>query len=677
MNTIIQSNKRRMAMLKHSIKLLAIVFFIALPMTIFAGETGKITGTVVDKENGNVLPGVNVLLEGTSMGAATNTDGEFVILFVPPALYNIKFTYIGYADVTIKNVRATKDLTTNLYSIELTPEAIEGQEVIVIAEKPLIEINATNEVRVIRAEDIQNMPVRGYSSIVALQTGVVSAGSDLHVRGGRADEVGYYIDGVYVNNPYSSLGGAGTAGEGIAAAPARGTMEVPNTALEEISFQAGGFNAEYGSANSGIISATTKEGREKLQASFESLTDGVFPTSGNPSAFSYGYNLISGAISGPLPGINAIRYSFSGEFRNLDDAKSTWGSHPVYTGALNLETGLPANGEEFVDANGNGVWDKQNYWEINGVGYSNPLIGPALETAEEYVDANGNGKYDAFHISGDDIEYKKGPLPNNGSTRSMWNGNIVVNMKDFIGLPFKLKAGGSSFNEERSSYIHGSSLFNYYNDNGILKLRFPKNESSTSTLYARLTGALMENTYLSFQVSQFRDQYEEYDPMFGEGKGSFLFDDGSTSEAYPFLQYGKRYDYAAESWVTPLLQTAGVRPALVDSVAQFDFAGRVWDDYTKQDMSYLGITGSITKQMGHHELKAGLDIRDYTIRYYRIAAPIRLASTLQQTSPYSSAQKDSLIGTSYDTDENDEISGEEYDTYYDKTIFDAYMNAYA
>ena len=386
-------------MLKHSIKLLAIVFFIALPMTIFAGETGKITGTVVDKENGNVLPGVNVLLEGTSMGAATNTDGEFVILFVPPALYDIKFTYIGYADITIKDVRATKDLTTNLYSIELTPEAIEGQEVIVIAEKPLIEINATNEVRVIRAEDIQNMPVRGYSSIVALQTGVVSAGSDLHVRGGRADEVGYYIDGVYVNNPYSSLGGAGTAGEGIAAAPARGTMEVPNTALEEISFQAGGFNAEYGSANSGIISATTKEGREKLQASFESLTDGVFPTSGNPSAFSYGYNLISGAISGPLPGINAIRYSFSGEFRNLDDAKSTWGSHPVYTGALNLETGLPANGEEFVDANGNGVWDKQNYWEINGVGYSNPLIGPALETAEEYVDANGNGKYDAFHIS--------------------------------------------------------------------------------------------------------------------------------------------------------------------------------------------------------------------------------------------------------------------------------------
>ncbi|MFQ6677402.1 MAG: TonB-dependent receptor domain-containing protein [Fidelibacterota bacterium] len=664
-------------MLKRSIKFLTTALFIALPLVISAGDTGKITGTVIDKENGNVLPGVNVLLEGTSMGAATSPNGEFFILFVQPGLYNVKFSYIGYAEITMKDVRVTKDLTTNLYNIELEPEAIEGQEVIVIAEKPLIEINATNEVRVIRSEDIQNMPLRGYNSIASLQTGVVSTGGDLHVRGGRTDEVGYYIDGVYVNNPYSSIGASGTSSGGIAATPARGTMEVPNTALEEISFQAGGFNAEYGSANSGIISATTKEGREKLQASFESLTDAGLPTSGDPSAFSYGYNLLSGSVSGPVPGINAIRYSFAGEFKNLDDANSSWGTHPVYTGDLDQTTGLPANGEEFTDANGNGVWDDKNYWVDDGTVYSNPKIGPLQEEAEEYVDANGNGKYDAFHVSGDDIEYQNGPLPNNGSTRSMLNGNVVVNFKDLIGLPLKLKTGGSFFSEERSSYIHSFSLFNYYNDNGSLKLRFPKNESSTSTLYARLTGALAKNTYLSFQVSKFSDQYEEYDPLFGEGNGKFLFDDGSESDIYPFLQYGKRYDYAAESWVTPLLPTAGTRPGLADSVAQFAFAGRVWDDYTKQDMSHLGITGSITKQMGRHEIKAGIDHRKYTIRYYRILAPMRLASTLQQTAPYSAAQKDSLIGTSWDTDENDAISSEEYDTYYDKSIFDAYMNAYA
>jgi len=664
-------------MLKHSIKLLTIGLFIILPLAIFAGDTGKITGVVVDKENGNVLPGVNVLLEGTSMGAATNADGEFFILFVQPGLYNIKFTYIGYADVTVQGVRATKDLTTNMYNVELASEAIAGQEVTVVADKPLIEINATNEVRVIRAEDLQNMPVRGYGSVAALQTGVVNTGGDLHVRGGRTDEIGYYIDGVYVNNPYSSLGGADAFGGGTAATPARPTMEIPNTALEEISFQAGGFNAEYGSANSGIVSATTKEGRENFQASFESLTDAAFPTSGDPSAFSYGYNLLSGSISGPIPGLNAIRYSLAGEFRNLDDANSTWGSHPVYVGDLDPKTGRPANGEEFTDANGNGVWDKQNYWEIDGVSYSNRLVGPALESAEEYVDANGNGIYDAFHVSGEDMEYREGPLPNNGSERTSMNGNIVVNMKSLIGLPFKLKTGGSFFSEDRSSYIHASSLLNYYDDNGTLKLRFPKSESTTQTLYARLTGALSEKTYVSFQVSQFTDEYEEYDPMFGDGKGKFLFDDGTESETLPFMQYGKRYDFVTESWITPQLATSGVRPGLVDSVAQYSFAGRVWDDYTKQEMSHLGINGSITMQMGHHELKAGFEHRDHTIRYYRIATPMRLASTLQQTQPYSSAQMDSLVGTSYDLDDDDAITDEEYDAYFEKTMFDAYMNAFA
>jgi len=285
-------------MLKHSVKFLTMALFIALPLVVFAGDTGKITGIVVDKENGNVLPGVNVLLEGTSMGAATNADGEFFILFVEPGLYNLKFSYIGYAEVTMQDVRITKDLTTNLYSIELTPEAIEGQEVTVVAEKPLIEINATNEVRVVRAEDIQNMPVRGYNSVASLQTGVVADGDVLHIRGGRTDETGYYVDGVYVNNPYD-LGRSG---------------DLPNLSLEEISFQAGGFNAEYGSANSGIISTTTKEGREELQVSFESLTDGMLPSSGDPSAFSYGYNMVAGAVSGAYPRHQCDSYSLAENF---------------------------------------------------------------------------------------------------------------------------------------------------------------------------------------------------------------------------------------------------------------------------------------------------------------------------------------------------------------------------
>ena len=114
-----------------------------LIMTLFsavltASQTGKITGKVLDQETGNPLPGVNVLLENTPMGAATDPDGKFVILDIPPGLYTVNLSFIGYATITIENVRSTTDLTTNLYTINMAPEAIEGETITVTAEKPLL-----------------------------------------------------------------------------------------------------------------------------------------------------------------------------------------------------------------------------------------------------------------------------------------------------------------------------------------------------------------------------------------------------------------------------------------------------------------------------------------------------------------------------------------------------------
>ena len=242
-------------MYQHLVKTFVIMtLFLAVPV---AGQTGKITGKVLDQETGNPLPGVNVLLENTSMGAATDPDGDFVILDIPPGLYTVKLSFIGYATVTIENVRSTTDLTTNLYSINMAPEAIEGETITVTAEKPLLEVNATNEVHVVRAEDIKNLPVRGYANVVALQTSVVDDGGTLHIRGGRSEEVGYYVDGVSAVDPYSLT--------------RRGS--IPNISIEEVSFQAGGFGAEYGAAGAGIVNTTTKTGGNRLAVTGEFMTD--------------------------------------------------------------------------------------------------------------------------------------------------------------------------------------------------------------------------------------------------------------------------------------------------------------------------------------------------------------------------------------------------------------------
>ncbi|MED5266445.1 MAG: carboxypeptidase-like regulatory domain-containing protein, partial [Candidatus Neomarinimicrobiota bacterium] len=155
-------------MYKRFLKFFGIMAIFSMVLT--AGQTGKITGKVLDKETGNPLPGVNVILEGTSMGAATDANGEFYVMEVPPGLYNVQFSFIGYTSLNISNVRSTVDLTTNMGTVNMQPEVIEGEAVSVTAEKPLIEVNATNEVRVVRSEDIKNLPLRGVTNVVALQT---------------------------------------------------------------------------------------------------------------------------------------------------------------------------------------------------------------------------------------------------------------------------------------------------------------------------------------------------------------------------------------------------------------------------------------------------------------------------------------------------------------------------
>ncbi|MDZ7315059.1 MAG: TonB-dependent receptor, partial [candidate division KSB1 bacterium] len=170
-----------------------------IPVCLFSATTGKIIGVVTDKATGEALAGANVMIEGTTLGAATNAQGGYIILNVPPGIYTLKASFIGYQVVRISNVRVSVDLTTEV-NFQLPTEAIEVQQISIVAERPLINVNATNETHIMTAEDIANMPVRSYAGVVATASGVVSARGTLYVRGGRQDEIAYYVDGIYSND---------------------------------------------------------------------------------------------------------------------------------------------------------------------------------------------------------------------------------------------------------------------------------------------------------------------------------------------------------------------------------------------------------------------------------------------------------------------------------------------
>ncbi|MCF7859557.1 MAG: carboxypeptidase-like regulatory domain-containing protein [Candidatus Cloacimonetes bacterium] len=93
-------------------------------MLLFAGsmypQTGSIKGVITNGSTGKPLPGTNLMLEGTKIGAASNLKGEYVIFKIPPGEYNLIARYMGFTQVTISNVNVNDGLTTEM-NIALTP----------------------------------------------------------------------------------------------------------------------------------------------------------------------------------------------------------------------------------------------------------------------------------------------------------------------------------------------------------------------------------------------------------------------------------------------------------------------------------------------------------------------------------------------------------------------------
>lgn len=255
-----------------------IVFILGLLLisvtTTFAGVTGKIVGKVIEEATNEPLIGANVMIEGEAIGAATDIDGYFIILNVQPGVYTLKAKMMGFGAQVVKNVTVNANRTTTI-NFSLTDAAISlGEDVVVVAKKPLVQKDQTSTVSTITADDIQNLSIaKTTSEFVALMPGVsldgakrlrgsddseIPAGAG-HGGQGSAD-VKIVIDGVLMLN-YDGFNGVATGSGGIA--------DLPSSSVEEITVQSGAMPAEYGNANGGVISMYTKRGTYKYQGAFD------------------------------------------------------------------------------------------------------------------------------------------------------------------------------------------------------------------------------------------------------------------------------------------------------------------------------------------------------------------------------------------------------------------------
>ncbi len=267
------------------------LFILAGLSMAIAGVTGKLAGSVVDAQSGEPLIGANISLAGTYLGAATDTDGTFVVLNIPPGEYGIEVSYIGFEPVNLKNVRITVDQTTTM-KIRLNANTLSGEEVTVVAERPAIQKDLTSTISIVGRQQIEELPVANFNDVLSLQAGVVSEGGRLYVRGGRSNEVAYLIDGTYVKDPL--LGGAAT--------------DINNDAIQEMSLLSGTYNAEYGDAMSGVVNIVTRDGGKEFNSKLEFRTSKF----GVARYADFDQTRVNGYMSGPLF-TDKIRFFVSGE----------------------------------------------------------------------------------------------------------------------------------------------------------------------------------------------------------------------------------------------------------------------------------------------------------------------------------------------------------------------------
>lgn len=249
---------------KPALRLAVIIAVLLVAVSAWGQTTGKIAGKVIDKDTGEPLPGVNVIIVGTTVGAATNIQGEFFIINVPPGIYTLRATLIGYGPVEVKNVTVSIELTTTV-NFSLSTQTIEMGTITVEAARPIIEKDVTSSRTTIAPSQITDSAVDGIVAAANRTAGSV-AGS---FRGGRIDqgEVVYMLDGVNLANPLGETRVGRNPGSGSSTAL---STYIPNEAIAEAEVLTGGFGAEYPNVQSAVVNMVTKHGGDKYAGKVKS-----------------------------------------------------------------------------------------------------------------------------------------------------------------------------------------------------------------------------------------------------------------------------------------------------------------------------------------------------------------------------------------------------------------------
>lgn len=238
--------------------ILLFIFSLTLQPALLA-QTGTLSGTISDAQTGEPLIGATVILEGTTTGAATNSEGRYLIEGIEPKTYNIKASYVGYRSLTRFNIVIRSEGNIDI-NFELKPENTELGEVVVTPNPFLKESTTPLSIQKLNQEEITSYPGGNNDIAKVVQTLPGVSGSvggfrnDVIIRGGAPNENVYYLDGIEIPN-INHFATQGSAGGPV------GLLNV--NFFEGVTLTASSFDARYDNVLSGVLQFDQRNGNAR------------------------------------------------------------------------------------------------------------------------------------------------------------------------------------------------------------------------------------------------------------------------------------------------------------------------------------------------------------------------------------------------------------------------------
>lgn len=291
---------------------LFIVLTVGMATAVLSQPTGKISGDVRD-QNGNFLPGTNIVIENTERGAVADENGYFFILNVPPGNHNIQASMIGYHSQTIEDLKVVSGLTAKL-NFELEEAVIGLEEVVVeVYRAPAVQRDMTFKTQTFSDVEIRDLPITDVSQIVEKLAGITRdipttpvasrpvfgqfstvPSDEFHFRGGRSNETLYLFDGINVNDGIWGGFNLSTMGE---------------RSFQSLEMFSGTFGPQYGEAMSGVFNMASLSNLQTDYHFFlKGYTDNVGRNGGSQNTRSGEFR-----FSGPIPLLPKVSFVTSGK----------------------------------------------------------------------------------------------------------------------------------------------------------------------------------------------------------------------------------------------------------------------------------------------------------------------------------------------------------------------------